>query len=149
MRSPKLTRPYDETGINLKAIREELGLSQAQLAALAGFSKRAIQSCEQGWRHAGTRLEKTVLLLLMSHRNPEGIHAEPCWEVMDCPSERCDRCITYRSRQGHLCWYLSGTLCSTGGPEWDSKRAVCIHCRIFRRLMREPDEEEKAHVPLC
>lgn len=140
--------PYDENGIHLKAIREELGLSQAQLAALVGFSKRAIQSCEQGWRHAGARLEKAVLLLLMSHRNPEGIHADPCWEVMDCPPDRCDRCITFRSRQGHLCWYLSGTLCASGGPEWDSKRPICVSCRIFRRLMREPEEEEE-HVPLC
>lgn len=148
MRAVKHRPPYDENGINLKAIREELGLSQAQLANLVGFSKRAIQSCEQGWRHAGARLEKTVLLLLMSHRNAEGIHGDPCWEVMDCPPERCDQCITYRSRQGHLCWYLSGTLCSAGGPDWDKKRPVCVTCRIFRRLMRDVEDDE-AQVPLC
>ena len=36
------------SGLDVKAIREEVGLSQSQLAARIGVSKRAIQSYEQG-----------------------------------------------------------------------------------------------------
>ena len=47
-----------ETFLDLKAIRTELGLSQAALAALLGVSERTVQSCEQGWRHPGHAVER-------------------------------------------------------------------------------------------
>ena len=69
--------PFSADGIDLKAIRQELGLSQAQFARLLGFSVRAIQSCEQGWRKPGASLERSALLLLMANRNPAGAALSP------------------------------------------------------------------------
>lgn len=124
-----------EAGLNLKAIRLELGLSQADLAHLVGFSVRAIQSCEQGWRKPGPALERAVLLLLMSKRNREPMSQRRCWEVMDCPPERRQKCITFRTGQGHLCWFLSGTLCTNEKLDWDAKRPVCLQCPLFQMLL--------------
>ena len=93
-----------EAGLDIKAVRQELGLTQGELARMIGFSPRAIQSCEQGWRHPSPALEKMVLLLLMSHRNGGAMRTFRCWEVNDCPPERCQDCITYRCGQGHLCF---------------------------------------------
>jgi DNA-binding XRE family transcriptional regulator len=127
---------FTPDGINLKAARQELGLSQAELARLVGFSIRAIQSCEQGWRKPGSALEHSVLLLLMAHRNAEGITHLRCWEVMDCPPERREQCITYRSGQGHLCWFLTGTLCTDErSGNWETKRPVCLQCPLFQMLI--------------
>ncbi|MEI6499449.1 MAG: helix-turn-helix domain-containing protein [Armatimonadota bacterium] len=122
--------------LDLKAIRQELGLSQAQFARLVGFSVRAVQSCEQGWRKPGAALERAALLLLMAQRNPEGLSDLRCWEVMTCPPERRQECITYRTRQGHLCWFLNGTLCTNEKlQDWENKRPICQACPVFQMLM--------------
>jgi DNA-binding XRE family transcriptional regulator len=130
----------DETGIKMRAIREELGLTQDEFASLVGYSSRAIQSCEQGWRHPGPALEKAALLLLIAHRNGGDLGHFRCWEIMSCALDRRQRCITHLSGQGHLCWYLSGTLC---GPvplrDWDEKRPVCVMCAVLRRMLGEEE----------
>ena len=137
--SPQRTTPViTEQGINIKAIRQELGITQAELAQLVGFSLRAIQSCEQGWRHPGPALEKLVLLLLMAHRNGGNTPSFRCWEVKECDLEHCQQCITFRTGQGHLCWFLSGTLCGDEADnEWERKRPTCIKCKLFRMLLGE------------
>jgi len=132
----------DDGSVNIKAVRQELGLTQAEFARLTGFSVRAVQSCEQGWRRPGVALEKTVLLLLIAHRKGGTVPELRCWEVMSCPQARREHCITYQSDQGHLCWYLRGTPCT--GPaaqEWDEKRPQCIDCPLFELLLSRPAEE--------
>jgi len=131
-----------EQGINIKAIRQELGTTQAELAQLVGFSLRAIQSCEEGWRHPGPALETLVLLLLIAHRNGGGMRTFRCWEIKDCPEDRCRQCITFRTGQGHLCWFLSGTLCGNQRDrDWEQKRTNCIKCKLFLMMLgEEPDE---------
>lgn len=125
-----------EDGLDLKVVRRELGLSQAQLARLCGCSIRAIQSYEQGWRKAGAAVERCALLLLMASRNHGGIPNRRCWEITGCPEERREQCISYRSGQGHLCWFLNGTLCSNEMlPDWDAKRTLCMNCRVLKALL--------------
>lgn len=115
-------------------------MSQSELAQLVGFSVRAIQSCEQGWRKPSATLEKAVLLVLMAHRNGGTMRDVRCWEYMQCSMERCERCITYLSGQGHLCWFLSGTLCKdSDAHEWEEKRVDCVHCRLFKFLLGEAE----------
>lgn len=135
-------RAITEAGIDLKAIRQELGLSQAALARLVGFSVRAIQSCEQGWRQPGPALEKAAILLLMAHRTRGRLNQFRCWEVIpDCDLSRCANCITYRSGQGHLCWYLSGTLCQQSREQpWEDKRRKCVNCKVFQTLLQTPPD---------
>lgn len=126
-----------EHGVSIRAIRHELGFSQAEFARLVGFSTRAIQSCEQGWRRPGASLEKAALLLLIAHRNGGTLQNVQCWGIMNCPPERRQQCLTFRSGQGHLCWFLSGTLYPADKPGWDEKRGTCLQCRLFRLLLGE------------
>ena len=140
MSDAKVDDVFSDGSLDLKVVRQELGLSQAALARLVGFSVRAIQSCEQGWRKPGAALERSTLLLLMAHRHENGLADVRCWETMNCPPARREECITYRSRQGHLCWFLNGTLCTdTKLQDWESKRPVCLNCPLFQMLMKPAD----------
>lgn len=127
--------------VDLKYIRERLGLSQAEFARLLGFSPRTIQSCEQGWRNPSDALCRMANLLLIAEEQGTEFGKIRCWEETGCPPEVRDECIAYRSRQGHLCWFLTGTLC--GGKrlrDWTEKQAVCRECKVYRKLIRQETE---------
>jgi DNA-binding XRE family transcriptional regulator len=133
---------------DIRAFREKLGLSQAKLAELVGFSIRAIQSCEQGWRKPSPALEKMVMLLYMAEIQGAEFGTTRCWEVKNCPPETRDVCIAYLSRQGHLCWFLTGTLCNGQRmADWQQKRARCTACAFFQHLMTPPAREPAAGQP--
>jgi len=124
--------------VNLRAIRDHLALSQSEFAALLGYSPRAVQSCEQGWRQPSPALEKAALLLLISHLNGPQFSDFSCWDTKECPADRRDKCIAYRARQGHLCWFLTGTLC--GGErlqDWPEKREHCFRCSFLRGMLQD------------
>jgi DNA-binding XRE family transcriptional regulator len=122
--------------LNVRRVRDELGLSQSQFADLAGVSSRAIQSCEQGWRKPSSSLERTLLLLLLAHRNGPEFENLDCWDVRDCPAELRDGCLVFWCRQGHVCWLLSGNKCE-GRPmrTWSDKKKACGRCDVMRRLV--------------
>jgi len=126
------------THLNLRAVRGRLGVSQSEFAALLGYSPRTVQSCEQGWRRPSPALEKAALLLLISHVQGPRFPECACWESRSCPADRRERCIAYRARQGHLCWFLTGTLC--GGErlhDWPEKRELCFRCPFFRNMLQD------------
>jgi len=121
---------------DLKAIREELGLSQAQFADMLGVSPRAIQSCEQGWRKPSAALEKAALLLLVAARQGKGLEGLACWNVVECSDELREHCWSYRSGQGHLCWLVTGNLCHGRHVRtWEEKKAVCLECSFCQQLL--------------
>jgi len=131
-----LLEPGPPRAVDVKAIRQELGLTQAQLADLASVSLRTVQSCEQGWRHPSTGLERMVLLLLMAHRNGSSEADVACWEATVCPEELREECLAYRTRRGQLCWILTGRLYrGLRLPSWTEKRTMCERCLFFRHLM--------------
>jgi len=121
--------------LSVKAIRERLGLSQAEFAQLLGFSTRTIQSVEQGWRRPSSALRRMALLFLVAHLRGPDLAAVRCWEQKACSPQLRKTCMAYRARQGHLCWFLTGTLC--GGKrlrDWNEKEKLCRPCPVFRRL---------------
>ncbi len=123
--------------LDLKAIREELDLSQADLAMLLGVSSRTIQSCEQAWRKPSPALEKAALMLLMAHRNGNRFGQRACWTATNCPRELRKGCMAYLSRQGHLCWLMTGTQCKgLRLRTWADKVSLCQECDFFRRLLK-------------
>ncbi len=122
--------------LDMRRAREEMGMTQGELADLLGVSIRVVQSCEQGWRHPSANVERHLLLLLLTHRLGDQFGQQKCWATNDCPPERCAACIVGRSRQGHVCWLLSGNLC--GGKRvstWAKKKAVCGECRFMHHLL--------------
>lgn len=131
---------------DLKAVREELRLSQSELAALLGVSPRTIQSNEQGWRKPSPALEKSILLLLIAWRHGKDFSSQVCHNIVDCDPKTRNQCLAYRSRQGHLCWFLTGNVCNGMRLyNWQDKKRVCGECLFFQTLLRgkvaepEPD----------
>ena len=122
---------------DLTAVREELRLSQSELAALLGVSPRTIQSNEQGWRKPSSALEKSILLLLIASRQGEDFTSHTCYNTLDCGPETCDQCLIHRSRQGHLCWLLTGNMCKGRRLyNWQDKKQVCGECLFLQTLLR-------------
>ena len=123
--------------LDLRTIREELGLSQSELADLLAVSLRNIQSCEQEWRAPSPSLERSLILLLMAHRNGASMGKNACWKQADCPAGMRSGCISFRSRQGHLCWLMTGTLCKGFRLRgWYDKMKMCMECDYFRLLLK-------------
>ncbi|MEI6914140.1 MAG: helix-turn-helix domain-containing protein [Armatimonadota bacterium] len=122
--------------VSVRQIRSELGLSQSELAALVGIGVRAIQSYEQEWRRPSEMVERMFLLLLIAHRNGKELSQACCWEQKDCLPDVREKCAAYLTRQGHLCWFLTGTLCAGERQiSWNVKLRLCVDCEFLRRLL--------------
>ena len=123
--------------ISVREIRAEMGLSQSELGGLVGISSRAIQSYEQAWRQPSELVERMLLLLLVAHRNGARLSQCRCWEETECPPGVRKRCIAYVARQGHLCWFLTGTMCKGQRQEsWSDKLRLCLDCGFMQALLR-------------
>jgi DNA-binding XRE family transcriptional regulator len=124
---------YDAQGL-----RHELGFSQSDLADLIGVSPRTVQSWEQGWRKPSPGLIRSLLLLALSWRLGERFSCQVCWETVNCsPAER-ERCLTYQSKQGHLCWFLTGNAHRGRRlKHWSEKMAMCATCPFFGKLLHQ------------
>jgi DNA-binding XRE family transcriptional regulator len=127
---------FRKVTLDIRAIREEMGLSQSEFADLLSVSPRTVQSCEQGWRKPSSALEKSALLLFMAHRNGRTFGKKVCWEQPECNPKKRKDCMTYRSGQGHLCWLMSGTLCrGLRLNSWSDKLSFCLQCDFFFELL--------------
>ncbi len=125
-----------ETLLSLKAARRAMSLSQTQLATLLGVSPRTVQSCEQGWRKPSPALEKSLLLLRIGHERGAELCSTKCWETKNCSEAERSSCLTYRTRQGHLCWLTSGNNCAGKRVRtWEEKKQVCSECNYFQKLL--------------
>src|SRR5512141_3071684 len=121
-----------ETLLSLKAARRAMSLSQTQLATLLGVSPRTVQSCEQGWRKPSPALEKMLLLLRIEHERGSETGSIICWEHRNCSEATRYDCLVYRTRQGHLCWLLSGNICNGKRVRtWQEKKQQCGSCDFF------------------
>ncbi len=121
---------------DLAAVRRELGLSQAGLADVIGVSPRTVQSWEQGWRKPSAALARSLLLLVMAWRLGDRFSLRACWESLACSAADRERCLAYRSRQGHLCWFLTGNMCrGIRVKHWADKMSMCAECSFFNELL--------------
>lgn len=122
--------------LNVRQIRSEMGMSQSELAATLGIGVRAVQSYEQGWRNPPEMVQRMLLLLLIVHRNGAGLSGARCWEQKGCPPQTRESCVAYRTRQGHLCWFLTGTVCEAKRQKsWADKLRMCLGCSFLQVLL--------------
>lgn len=63
-------RSFEFEDLEVKVIREKLGMSQSQFAALMGISKRTLENWEQGKRHP-TGSAKALLTVVA--KKPEAV----------------------------------------------------------------------------
>ncbi len=117
------------------AFRHYLEKSQTQLARLLGISSKAVQSFEQGWRNIPVHTERQ-LLLLAALKHSHGQKARPCWVIQKCPPETRRDCPAWELRAGHLCWFISGTIChGSVQKSWKKKMAICHGCLVFQSML--------------
>jgi len=58
-----------------------------------------------------------------------------CWDYMDCPEDRKQKCPAYIENAGRRCWRVSGTLCH--GEVQGSiveKLATCLKCDVYHKI---------------
>jgi len=145
MRPRVIDMDHVESVVDIAEIRREYGLSQAEFADLMGTSLRTVQSWEQGWRKPSPAAERSALLLLMAWRLGGRFGTELCWEHTGCSQADRDRCLAYQSKQGHLCWFLTGNVCrGRRFRNWSDKMSVCEECGFFSGLLREAGLTSKA-----
>ena len=115
-------------------IRQRLGKSQKEMAQLLAVSLKAVQSFEQGWRNVPAHVERQALFLLAMKESQNG--AEACWDIQNCPAERRDSCPAWEFQGGHLCWFISGTIChGEVQGNWKSKMKLCRACEVFSSML--------------
>jgi transcriptional regulator with XRE-family HTH domain len=118
---------------DLRSVREELGKSQSELAALLGVSTRAVQSYEQGWRPIPPHVQKMAALLFFLSRRKEVHSLSPCWKVRNCAPDTRAECPAFEFKAGDLCWLLTGTRCGARkGVPWEAKLAECVNCQVMQ-----------------
>jgi DNA-binding XRE family transcriptional regulator len=115
--------------------RKKLGLTQKELAQLLITSVKAVSSYEQGWRHVPENVERQILFLISRQTFGKGT-LRPCWVQKNCPSERKKKCPAWKFKTGHLCWFISGTLCEgIVHKNWNEKIQVCKNCEVFKPIL--------------
>ena len=118
-----------------RRVRSELSVTQNEMAHMLGLSEKAIQSYEQGWRHAPESVQRLLNVVHAAHHTRKRGETIACWEQKHCPPSVRKHCAAFQTRQGHLCWLLTGAHC--GGQEmssYEEKTAACHRCKVYRRL---------------
>jgi DNA-binding XRE family transcriptional regulator len=115
-------------------IRQRLRKSQKEMAQLLAVSLKAVQSFEQGWRNIPVHVERQALFLLAMKESQNG--GKSCWDVQGCPAETRGKCPAWEFQCGHLCWFISGTIChGEVQGDWKSKMKICRKCEVFRSML--------------
>lgn len=115
--------------------RKKLGLTQKELAQLLITSVKAVSSYEQGWRKVPENVERQVLFLISRQIIGKGT-LQPCWVQKKCPPPQKMKCPAWRFKTGHLCWFISGTLCQgVVHKNWNEKIQVCKNCKVFNTIL--------------
>jgi len=125
----------------LAAIRHRLEKTQKEIAQLFGISLKAIKSFEQGWRKVPVYIERQILFLL-AMKEGSFENKRRCWSITDCPMKIRAECPAWEFKTGHLCWFISGTLCHGEVQEnWHEKIRICRKCEIFQQIIANITEE--------
>ncbi len=115
-------------------VRRRLGKSQKEMSQLLAVSLKAVQSFEQGWRNIPVHVERQALFLLAMKKARK--ESTPCWEVQACPTELKEKCPAWEFQSGHLCWFISGTICQGEvQANWQNKMNICRECKVFNSML--------------
>lgn len=115
--------------------RKQLGLTQKELAQLLAISIKTVHSYEQGWRNIPKNIEKQFYFLI-SRQNPPTLNSQLCWVIKKCPPERKKLCPAWKYKEGHLCWFINGTICEGQvHKNWSEKIEICRNCKVFEQIL--------------
>lgn len=114
--------------------RASLGKTQKELAHLLGISPKAVQSYEQGWRSVPPHVERLLLFLIVNQRANGTKKRSHRWNTRKCALKQ--DCPAWEFQAGHLCWFLSGTLCDKSADKsCKEKMDTCRQCPVLTELL--------------
>jgi transcriptional regulator with XRE-family HTH domain len=117
-------------------LRQALGKSQRELAALLGVSQKAVESYEQGWRNVPAHVERVLYFLLFKLDDDGAGEGAPCWESLSCPEETRSKCVAFVAKEGRFCWFFTGKLCARAAEAGAGGRlGGCYSCPVFSRRL--------------
>jgi DNA-binding XRE family transcriptional regulator len=126
-------------------IRHYLGKSQVELSRSLCISPVAVKSIEKGVRKIPALIERQMLFLLFNKVSP--VKMRPCWQIKKCRTEVKNQCPAWELRAGHICWFITGTVCGGEAQEsWDEKIAICRDCEVFNMLFDHAMKDLKGSI---
>lgn len=129
---------------NFKEIRARLNKTQKELSQILGISIKAVHSYEQGWRKIPHHVERQLLFLLSRKYLKSGQAADTCWDILNCPEKKQNKCPAKEFNAGDLCWFINGTKCSGEAHNtWEDKMEECRTCKVFKKFFTHKDENRK------
>ncbi len=115
--------------------RKRLKKTQKELAELLGTSLKAVCSYEQGWRSVPPHVERQVYFLL-SRKTETCDKQKNCWEILNCPEERKNKCPAGEFNSGQFCWFINGTICTSKSQKsWKKKIEICRKCEVMKDII--------------
>ena len=75
-----------------------------------------------------------LFFLVVNQRGEDRVKRKDCWTVKKCGQKK--NCPAWEFQAGHLCWFLSGTLCAcTAHKNWKEKMEICRDCEVLNALL--------------
>jgi len=94
---------------------------------------KAVHSYEQGWRGIPVHVERQLLFLVFLSN--EGLQNKTCWEILNCPALRKEKCA-WEFKAGTMCWFINGTICEGEAQKnWSEKIKICRTCKVLTSLI--------------
>lgn len=119
---------------DLRSVRDNLKMSQNELAALLGVSIRAVQSYEQGWRKTPPYVQKLAGLLVQFNWQRKNKPQPPCWKTKQCSSSARSECAAFQFQRGDICWLVTGNMCDGKRlRNWEAKLTKCLKCPVMKK----------------
>lgn len=128
--------PTTDHRVLMRAVRDILRMTQADIARTLRVSVRAVQSYEQGWRNLPDPLAMQLLTLLAVYKNhPE--NGQACWQQTNCSAEARHACPGFRLTNGRFCWLVAGDVCGRRASQPDGTTLPCLDCPVTACLMKK------------
>ena len=115
-------------------LRETMGWSRAETAAILGLSRKAVESYELGWRKVPARVWKQALTVAAIQRKyPMG--TKPCWELTRCHERVSKNCLCRKLTDGRFCWMTVTQCCHLAHLDKQMGFENCLSCPVIRQFL--------------
>ena len=117
-------------------IREKLGKTQKEMAALLGVSGKTVESYEQGLRNIPVNVARIVYFLLFRLNMDKFDEKELCWDINKCPEHFRENCVSWAAKEGFFCWFITGNVCAQKKTA-PHPIGSCFECDFFKKNLKK------------
>jgi transcriptional regulator with XRE-family HTH domain len=118
-------------------IREKLGKTQKEMAALLGVSNKTVESYEQGLRNIPANMARLVYFLLFKLNMDKFNGKELCWDMNKCPPHIRENCVSWAAKEGFFCWFITGNVCAREKLVSPHSTNNCFNCNFFKNNLEK------------